>query len=1024
MGDIYNDSKNEYTVNGKSQLGIDENYKSFNARYDELYNKYYDNKNKVKGKDNKMSSYYDDKLNEILKRRKHIIENNESDEDPRLMYARDESNNSRTKTFNRNITDVINKYRDSIRNGKNRNHSKQIKNINNSRYTYCDERNMSISNDRNTLLISNNNSRYNFLENPNKSIIQIDDRKKINPYKDISTLDNFTRHSYRNRSRTSQCPYESKNHNERTVSPNYYPTDNFSIKQKKNKIDSSNKNYCNNIINSLSKGDTNINDDFKYYKNGRSQYKDEIGRYDTYSHLSLYSHIDENDFKNNPDFFQKCPSESLCVDNYKMMLKKGSLIKPNNSMKHTRLKRNNEIYSGSELDQSDVDRGMKYEKPFYRLSNNITDELETEDMGYSHFFDKEKERKKKIKNKLKSTMSRRNSINEKYDNINRPYPMNNFNRFENSSQYSDNDDGENIYNIGKYGQSKDKIYKHLNCSDAITKYKSNTSSLYNDKNTILNISQLENYDKNKNKMLINSYSGNPYFIDNKFEHIYQNDERKFKERKSYGKKNMIDTGHSNNIDAESVNSNNIKSTQLHISRISHESNDFSTLYDYGNNSKYRHSNNNREQSIGAHKRNQHLNHDKINNLFLENNKISSTNLHTTNFNDTHKSIPNPQYTNFGNYALNENNNNLSTTSNYYNNWEGSNTLLSASHFSTKNKTKRKSKSRNNSQISREYILTQNDGMENSKHYNGINEEDHISLSNKHNEILNRQGKYPLNDMRKGYNYHPDYAENYNDMFCGVNIFSKDKKKKNMKKSANCDLSTQLKKEILLDSLLNHDDEHHEEMPYPEKGLYKKGINQRSDKLKKRYSIQEDRNIYNDDMLEENTNDPHTYQYGIFNNLKNRLFTRPMHIDDLNGDNYDANYDINYGETYGDSNFETNYYYDYTQRCNSNNINNYNESFYEQNNQDNNKKFSLSSLYYQEIFVLILIYIFKMIYYIIYYVFQFFKQFSIYLFNKINKVSLRYIIISVIVSLPFLLFVLSSVLLSYRSLNIDYYDRDI
>ncbi|KEG03170.1 conserved Plasmodium protein, unknown function [Plasmodium vinckei vinckei] len=1000
MGDIYNDSKYENIVNGKSQIGIDENYKSRNTRYNELYNKYYDNKNKVKEKDNKMNSYYDNKLNEILRRRRNIIENNQSDEDPRLVYPRDESNNSQTKRFNRNITDVINKYRNSIGNGHSRIHSKKKKNINNSRYTYCDERNMSISNDRNMLL----NTRYNLLENPNKNIIQIDDRKKINLYKDTSALDNFTHHSYRNQSKTSQWLYESKNHNERTVSPNYYPTDNFSIKQKKNKIDSSN------IINSLSRGDTNINDDLKYYKNGRSQYKDEIGRYDAYSHLSLYSNFGENNFKNNPDFFQKCPSESLCVDNYKMMLKKGSLVKPDNNMKHTRLKGNNEIYSSSELGQSDMDRGMKYEKPFYRLSNHITDELETEDMGYSHFLDKEKNRKKKIKNKLKSMMSRRNSVNEKYDNINRPYTINNFNRFENSSQYSDDEDGENSYNIGKYDQSKDKIYKNLNCSDAITKYKSNTSSLYNDKNTILNTSQLENYDQNR--ILINSYSGNPYFIDNKFDHIYQNDERKFKERKNYGKKNMIDTGHLNNIDAESVNSNNVKSTQLHISRISHGSNDFSTLYDYSNNSKYRHSNNNRDQSIGTHKRNQYLNRDKINNLFLENNKMSSTNLHTTNCSDTHKSIHNSQYTNYGNYGLNENNNNLGTTSNYYNNWEGSNTLLSASHFSTKNKTKRKSKSRNNSQISREYIFTQNDEMENNKCYNDIDEEDHISLSNKHNEILNRQGKYPLNDMRNSYNYHPDYAENYNDMFCGVNIFSKNKKKKNMKKSTNSDLPTKLKKEILLDSLLNHDDEDHEDMGYPENGLYAKEINQRGDKLKKRYSREED------------TNNPHTYQYGIFNNLKHRLFTRPMHIDDLNGDNYDANYDVNYGEPYDDSNYETNYYYDYTQRCNSKNINNYNESFYEQNNQNNNKKFSLSSLYYQEIFVLILIYIFKMIYYIIYYIFHFFKQFSIYLFNKINRVSPKYIIISVIVSLPFLLFVLSSLLLSYRSLNIDYYDRDI
>ncbi|SCM11041.1 conserved Plasmodium protein, unknown function [Plasmodium chabaudi adami] len=1023
MGDIYNDTKNECIVNGKSQIEVDENYKSRNARYDELYNKYYANKNKVKVKDNKMNSYYDDKINEILKRRKNIIENNESDEDPRFVYARDESNNSKTKTFNRNITDVINKYRNSIGNGPSRNHSKQKKNMNNSRYAYCDERNMSISNDRNTLLISNNNSRYNFLEHPNKSIIQNDDKKKINPYKDISALDNYTRHSYRNRSRTSQWPYESKNYNERTASPNYYPTDNFSLKQKKNKIDSSNKSYCDNIINGLSKRDTSINDDFKYYQNGRSQYKDEIGRHDTYSHLSLYSNFDENNFKNNPDFFQKCPSESLCMNNYKMMLKKGSLLKSNNNMKYAKLKRSHEIYSSSEIDQSDMDREMKYEKQFYRLSNHIPDELETEDMGYSHFFDKEKERKKKIKNKLKSTMSKRNSVNDKYDHINRPYAMNNCDRFENSSQYSD-DDGENGYNIGRYGQSKDKLYKNLNCSDAITKYKSNTSSLYNDKNTILNISQLENYDENRNKMLINSYSGNPYFIDNKFENIYQNDERKFKERKNYGKKNMIDRGHSNNIDAESVNSNNIKSTQLHISRISHESNDFSTLYDYGNGSKYRHSNNNRDQSIGAHKRSQYLNRDKINNLFLENNKMSSTNLHTTNCSDPHKSIHNSQYTNFGNYDINENNNNLSTTSNYYNNWRGSNTLLSASHISAKNKTRRKSKSRSRSRISRKYILTQNDEMENNNHYNAIDEENHISLSNKHNEILNRQGKYSLNDIRNGYNYHPDYAENYNDMFCGVSIFSKDKKKKNMKKSANCDLPSKLKKEMLLDSLLNHDDEHHEEMPYPEKGLHKKEINQRSGKLKKRHSIEEDRNIYNDDMFEEHINDPDPYQYGMFNNLKNRLFTRPMHIDDLNGDSYDANYDVNYGEQYGDSNFEANYYYDYTQRYNSQNINNYNENFYGQNNQDNNKKSSLSSLYFQEFFVLILIYIFKMIYYIIYYMFQFFKQFSIYLFNKINKVSLKYIIISVIVSLPFLLFVLSSVLLSYRSLNIDYYDRDI
>ncbi|CXI54435.1 conserved Plasmodium protein, unknown function [Plasmodium berghei] len=1056
MGDIYNDSKNDDIINKKLQIGIKENYKSRNTRYDELFNKYYENKNKEK--DNKMNLYYDNTKNEILKRKKYILEDDEHDQDPQLIYQHNESDNSRKiKIFDKNIYDVINKYRNTVGSGQSRNHSKKKKNMNSQRYPYFDTKNISISNNRNKLLTPNNNSSYNFLEKSNKSITQIDDKKKIRTYNSISNLDNIIHKSFRNLSRTSQYPYDSKNHNEIIEFSNYNPTHHFNVKQIKNKIGNSNKTYCNDIINNLSKRGTNINDNFKYYKNGKSQYKDEIGRCDTHSHLSLYGNFDESNLKNDPDFFQKFPSKSLCIDNYKKMLKKGNLTKYNDNIKHTKLKRNDEIYTSSEIDQSDMDKEMKYEKPFYQLSNNITNGLETENMPYSQFYDKENERKTKIKNnclyknKLKSTISRKHSLNENYDHINRSYITKSFDNFENSSHYSDNvyDDNNNIYKIDKYEQNrfninsnknKDKIYKHLNCSDAITKYKSNTASLYNDKNTILNMSELENYDENKNKILINSYSGNPYFIDNKFEYTHQNDERKFKERKNNGKKNMIDAGNSNNIDAESVNSNNIKSTQLHISRISHYSNDFSTLYDYGNNSKYRHSNNNCEQSIGKHKINQYSNPDKMKNVFLENNKMPS-NLHTTNYSDMHKSIHNCQYNNLSNYILNDNKDYHYNDDKYMhnnsnnNNWSGINTLLSTSHLSTKNKIKKKSQSRNNSKISRKYILTQNNEMENSKHYNnGINEEKRISmssnniLSNKNNEILKKQGKYSLNNIQN--NYNSEYIENinenkdYNELFYDINIFTKDKKKKNAKRN----LSTKLKKDILLDSLLKHDDEYHDEMSCSEKEFHKKNINKRNVKLKKKCNTQNYRDIYNDYMIEENTNNPYTHQFSTFNNLKNRLFTRSMHIDDLNGDNYDANYDVNYGEKYGekynDSNFETNCYFDYTQICNSKNTSNCNECFYDKNNQNDNKKSTLSSLNYQEIIVLILIYILKFIYYLIYYIFHFFKQFTIYIFNQINKISLKCIIVSVIVSLPLLLFVFSSLLLSYRSLNIDYYDRDI
>ncbi|CDU85125.1 conserved Plasmodium protein, unknown function [Plasmodium yoelii] len=1058
MGDIYNDSQNEDIINIKSQIGIKENYKSRNTRYDELFNKYYENK----GKDNKMNIYYDNKQNEILKRKKYILED---DQDPQLTYQHNEFDNSRKiKNFDKNIYDVINKYRNTVGSGQSRNYSKQKKNINNQNYPYFD---------------TNNNSSYHFLEESNKT----------KTYNSISNLDNIINKSFRNLSRTSQSPnygpkkygeriespnYGPKNY-ERKESPNYGPIDNFSIRQTKNKIDSSNKTYCNDtIINSLSKRGTKIIDNLKYDKNGKSQYKDEIGKSDMHSHFLLYNNFDEDNLKNDSDFFQKLQNDSLCMDDYKMMLKKGYLTKINNNIKHTKLKRNDEIYTSSELDQSDMDRKIKNEKSFYQLPNNITNELQKKNMPYSHFYDKENEKKTKIKNnclyknKLKSSISRKDSLNENSDHIKRSYitkGFDNFDHFDNSSHHSNNEYDDDNYKISKYEQNRfnmnrdkvyadkgytDKVYTDLNYSDGITKYKSNASSLYNDKNTILNISELENYDKNKT--LINSYSGNPYFVDNKFEYTHQNDERKFKERKNSGKKNMIDVGNSNNIDAESINSNNIKSTQLHISRISHGSNDFSTLYDYGNNSKCRHSNMIREKSIGGNKRSQCLNPDKMKNLFLESNKMPS---------NLHKSIHNSQCTNFSNYILNDSkdyhysddkyvynrssngvSNNMSS-----NGWGGINTLAPTRQLSTKNKIRRKSKSRNNSKISRKYTLTKNNEMENSKHYNSvINDEKRISmssnniLSKKNKDMLKKQGKYSLNSIENNYNYNddPEYIENinenkdYNELFNGVNIFSKDKKKKNIKKNLNCNLSTKLKKDILLDTLLKHGDEDHDEMSYSEKEFHKKNINKRNAKLKKKYNIQNDRDIYNDYMVKQNTNSPYTHQFSTFSNLKNRLFTRSMHIDDLNGDKYDANYDVgyddkydaNYGEQCDDSNFETNCYFDYTQRCNSKNTNNCNESLYDKNNKDDNKKSTLSSLYYQDIFVLFLIYILKFIYYFIYYIFHFFNQFTIYIFNKINKISLKCLIISVIVSLPLLLFVFSSLLLSYRSLNIDYYDRDI
>ncbi|KOB86751.1 hypothetical protein PFDG_02060 [Plasmodium falciparum Dd2] len=145
-------------------------------------------------------------------------------------------------------------------------------------------------------------------------------------------------------------------------------------------------------------------------------------------------------------------------------------------------------------------------------------------------------------------------------------------------------------------------------------------------------------------------------------------------------------------------------------------------------------------------------------------------------------------------------------------------------------------------------------------------------------------------------------------------------------------------------------------------------------------------------MSDNCND------NIFNFLKkNRSYTRPMNIDDFNMDDEDQTEQ----DKYNDDDYDDD--------------DNIKKKFKSKKNAD---------LTYNEIFFLIFIYFIKIICMFGKYVIQVILFISFFIYIYFKKKPYKSICTTVLVSFPVLLFCLSFIILSYRSFNTEYFDKDI
>ncbi|GAW83060.1 hypothetical protein, conserved [Plasmodium gonderi] len=168
--------------------------------------------------------------------------------------------------------------------------------------------------------------------------------------------------------------------------------------------------------------------------------------------------------------------------------------------------------------------------------------------------------------------------------------------------------------------------------------------------------------------------------------------------------------------------------------------------------------------------------------------------------------------------------------------------------------------------------------------------------------------------------------------------------------------------------------------------------------------------YNRDTTRK-SNEINMDETASFMYLKNRTYTRPMHIDD---------FDSGGVHVVNDSNDEHSKEYDcsYSGQCSS-----------EQNGENYSNKGKRNSScwstpYYNDVFIHIFLYILKFLYYLFSYCMKIVILLIVYIFQIIIKKSFTTVVVSVVIAVPFFLFLLSVLILSYRSMNTEYFDKDI
>ncbi|GAB68537.1 hypothetical protein PCYB_134110 [Plasmodium cynomolgi strain B] len=156
----------------------------------------------------------------------------------------------------------------------------------------------------------------------------------------------------------------------------------------------------------------------------------------------------------------------------------------------------------------------------------------------------------------------------------------------------------------------------------------------------------------------------------------------------------------------------------------------------------------------------------------------------------------------------------------------------------------------------------------------------------------------------------------------------------------------------------------------------------------------------------------------FQYLKNRSYTRPMHVGDFdvgdaqaadcaNGvddrdcaDLYDHGYSGEYGEEHSG------------------------EHIGERTDKEQGNPSRQGSSYCRDVLFLLFLYLLKILYYLVRYLVQLALLIMVYFYHVMRTKSLATIFISVVVAVPLFLLLLSVLILSYRSVNTEFFDRDI
>ncbi|KJP89843.1 hypothetical protein AK88_00554 [Plasmodium fragile] len=164
------------------------------------------------------------------------------------------------------------------------------------------------------------------------------------------------------------------------------------------------------------------------------------------------------------------------------------------------------------------------------------------------------------------------------------------------------------------------------------------------------------------------------------------------------------------------------------------------------------------------------------------------------------------------------------------------------------------------------------------------------------------------------------------------------------------------------------------------------------------------------------------QTASFQYLKNRSYTRPMRVGDFdvgdaeaahcgNGmddrdcaDLYDHGYSGEYGEEYS--------------REHSGQHNG------KHTDKEQRNRSRQGPPYCRDFFVLLFLYLLKILHYLLRYLIQFALLLMVYFYHMMRTKSLATIFISVLVAIPLFLFLLSVLILFYRSVNTEFFDRDI